>query len=188
MKRHLLISLLQEDDGASALEFALISPVLLLMTIGIIEISLMMLTQNVMESATFVASRLGKTGYIANQMTREETILQALHDSAEGLLDTTKVTIATESYNEFGDVGDPEPFVDANANGVHDNGENYTDVNANGHYDTDMGAAGEGNSGQVVVYTVSYPWHVVTPILSAIVGDHGVFSLTARTVVKNEPF
>jgi len=188
MKNRHATSLLRSTEGASLVEFALISPVLLLMTLGIIEISLMMLTQNIMESATFTASRLGKTGYTEGGMTREQTIIQALHDSAEGLLDTTKVNIESESYNEFGDVGNPEPFVDANSNGVHESGENFTDVNGNGVYDTDMGAAGEGNSGQVVVYTVTYPWHVVTPILKSIMGDDGVFSLTARTVVKNEPF
>ncbi|MDX2073349.1 MAG: TadE/TadG family type IV pilus assembly protein [Alphaproteobacteria bacterium] len=188
MKKRSFLSFWSASDGASAVEFALIAPVLLLMTIGIIEISLMMLTQNIMESVTFTASRLGKTGYVEAGITREETIIQALHDAADGLLDTTKITVDTQSYNEFGDVGSPEPFVDANGNGIHDDGENYTDVNANGQYDTDMGAAGEGNAGQVVVYIVTYPWSVSTPLLSSLMGDHGVFSLTARAVVKNEPF
>lgn len=181
-------SIYKAQDGATAAEFALVAPVMLLMTIGIIEVSLMMLTQNIMESATFTAARLGKTGYTEAGMTREETIIQALHDAADGLLDTSQVHIETESYNEFGQVGSPEPFVDANANGVHDDGENYTDVNGNGVYDTDMGADNEGNAGQVVVYIVTYPWHVTTPFLNTIMGDNGVFTLTARTVVKNEPF
>lgn len=181
-------SLLRSESGASAIEFALISPVLLLFILGIIEVSLMMLTQNIMESATFTASRLGKTGFVESGMTREQTIIQALNDSASGLLDTSLVTITSLAYNQFGDVGKPEPFVDANGNGVRDSGENYTDINANGSYDNDMGAVSSGDAGEVVVYTVTYPWHITTPMISAVIGHNGIFDLTARTVVKNEPF
>lgn len=188
MKKRFTSSIFHASDGVAALEFAMILPVVLLMTIGMIEIALMMLTQNIMESATFSASRTGKTGYIAGDMTREETIIQALNDAADGLLNTDLVQINTQSYNTFGDVGSPEPFVDANGNGTHDDGENYTDVNGNGSYDTDMGSVGEGEAGEVVVYTVTYPWHVTTPILNSFMGENGVFNLTARTVVKNEPF
>jgi Flp pilus assembly protein TadG len=185
MKKHTIIN---DTEGATAVEFALVAPVVLLFTIGIIEVSLMMLSQNIMESATFVASRLGKTGYTEGGATREETIMQAVEDSASGLLDTSRITITSLSYDQFGDVGRPEPFVDANANGQRDDGENFTDVNGNGAYDNDMGSGDAGESGDVVVYTVSYPWHINTPIMSAVIGTNGIFSLTARTVVKNEPF
>lgn len=181
-------TLLRSQDGATAVEFALIAPVVLLFTIGIIELSLMMLTQNLMESATFTASRLGKTGYAGEDMTREETILQALNDTAGVLMDVGQVSIESFAYDEFGDVGRPEPFVDANGNGVRDNGENFTDVNGNGVYDSDMGAAGAGEAGEVVVYVVSYPWHITTPIMSTLIGEDGIINLTARSVVKNEPF
>lgn len=178
----------RSEEGATAVEFALISPVLLLFTIGIIELSLMMLTQNLMESATFSASRLGKTGYAAEDLTREETILEELQRTAGVLMDINEVTIESFAYDQFGDVGRPEPFVDANSNGVRDDGENFTDVNGNGTYDSDMGAEGAGEAGEVVVYIVSYPWHITTPVMSALLGEEGILNLTARSVVKNEPF
>jgi Flp pilus assembly protein TadG len=176
-------------DGATAVEFALISPVVVLLVMGIIEMSLMMLAQNLMESATFAASRTGKTGYVAGGTTREDTILQALNNIAGSVLDTNRIIITSASYDEFGDIGEPEPFVDANANGVRDEGENYTDVNGNSQYDSDMGASGAGDSGEVVVYTVTYPWHIATPIVNSVLGDeNGDINLVARTVVRNEPF
>lgn len=189
MKNKKMLSMFRSEDGASALEFAMIAPIVLLFTVGVIEISLMMLTQNIMESATFVASRLGKTGYIEANMSREDTIKKALEDSADGLLDPGRVHIDKLSYDEFGDIGMPEPFVDANGNGDRDNGENYTDINGNSKYDKDMGAASAGGAGEIVVYVVTYAWKVTTPIMNAILGDeHGEYKLTARTVVKNEPF
>lgn len=188
MKLRLQHPLLKSQSGATAIEFAMVAPVMLLFSIGIIEVSLMMLSQNIMESATFTASRLGKTGYVESGKSREQTIIEALQDSASGLLDISKVTITHLSYDQFGDVGRPEPFVDANSNGARDDGENYTDVNGNGMYDADMGASGAGEAGDVVVYTVNYPWAITTPIMSHLIGTQGVFNLTARAVVKNEPF
>lgn len=181
-------SLLKQQDGATAIEFALISPILILFVIGIIEVSMMLLAQNILESATFIAARTSKTGYTADGITREDTIMQALNERASAFLDVSKIKINSLSYNEFGDIGQPEPFVDANANGVRDSGENYTDVNHNSKYDSDMGSGGAGGAGQLVVYTVTYPWHVFTPIMSQFVGANGIINLTARTVVRNEPF
>jgi hypothetical protein len=63
---------------------------------------------------------------------------------------------------------------------------NFIDINGNGSWDADMGQAGLGNPGDVVVYTVSYPWPIVTPIISAIIGS--TYTITTRTVVRNEPY
>ncbi|MBW7837723.1 MAG: hypothetical protein H3C28_13935 [Sphingomonadales bacterium] len=96
--------------------------------------------------------------------------------------------MTSQTYQQFDQIGDPEPFIDANGNGERDEGENYTDVNGNGSYDTDMGASGLGNAGEVVVYTVSYPWRIITPLISQFFGANGVLNLSARTVVQNEPY
>jgi Flp pilus assembly pilin Flp len=178
----------RNQAGVTAVEFALISPIFFLLVVGIIQISLAMLAQNLMEGATFAASRMGKTGYVATGQTREATILSVLSQRAGMLLDINKVTITSKVYQQFSQVGQPEPFIDANGNGIWDPGENYTDVNGNGQYDKDMGVAGLGNSAQVVVYTISYPWAVVPPMIARLMGTAGVLNLTARTVVQNEPY
>ena len=90
-------------------------------------------------------------------------------------------------------MGQPEPFVDTAApsplhNGKYDLGENYTDVNGNGKWDADRGIAGVGNSGEVVRYKVDYEWHLMTPLLSDMLGDNGVFHMSASVVVRNEPY
>lgn len=71
---------------------------------------------------------------------------------------------------------------------MRDAGEAYTDVNGNGQWDADMASAGVGNAGDIVVYAVRYPWTVVTPIISDIVGNNGVVNITTHAVTKNEPF
>lgn len=186
-------ALLCDRQGATALEFALVAPVLLTLVFGTIEMGLTMLAQDVMESASFAASRLGKTGYsetgdFEDQAAREVAMRTILNSRMGVLLTADKVSITTRAYNQFDQIGQPEPFIDANGNGVRDDGENYTDVNLNGSYDSDMGAAGLGNARQVVVYTISYPWRITTPFIGKLLSPDGILHLTARTVVQNEPY
>jgi Flp pilus assembly protein TadG len=175
-------------DGVAALEFAFIAPVFLMLMMGVIETSLLMLTQNTLENAIFAATRTGKTGYTASGSTQVDTIRAALNSRAISFIDTTQLNLSYKSYNQFDQIGQPEPFVDANSNGVRDNGENYTDVNANGQYDTDMGASDVGGSSEVVVYTVTYPWRINTPMIGRLFTNNGNLTLTARAVVQNEPY
>lgn len=39
----------------------------------------------------------------------------------------------------------------------------------------------------VVLYTVTYPWHLLTPLLSQIIGSGGIFTLSSTAVVTVEP-
>ena len=59
----------------------------------------------------------------------------------------------------------------------------YADMSTQG-----AGTGGLGTSGQVVVYTISYPWKLFTPMLSAIIGTGGNVTLSSRIVVQNEPY
>ncbi|MBN8543550.1 MAG: pilus assembly protein [Alphaproteobacteria bacterium] len=186
----------KNDDGVTALEFAFVAPVLSLFVMGVIEAAMMMFVQNIIESATFNASRLGKTGFATEGATREETIRAMIDERAGGLLDAELIEIDSMAYGGgFGDINQPEPYTDSNGNGTKDGAEPYIDSNGNGQWDADMGAAGLGNAGDVVVYTVQYPWTLLTPMAGAFFGndeldpdEDPVIVLTARAVVRNEPF
>ncbi len=176
------------EDGVTAVEFAVIAPTFVLLMMGIIEFSLIMMVNNVMEGATAISSRLGKTGYNTVGLTREATIINAITQRAGTLLDSKKLTVTSKFYKQFDQIGDPEPYIDANHNSSFDTGESYTDINGNGKWDSDMGSSGYGSAGDVVVYTVSYPWPISTPIMSNLVGTGGTFTITTHAVVKNEPY
>ncbi len=186
--RRRLQQILTHEEGVTAVEFAVIAPVLVLLLTGIVEFALIMMVYNVMEGATAISSRLGSTGYNTPGVTREQTIINAITHRAGSLIDSTKLTVTSKFYKQFDQIGDPEPYIDANHNGQYDPGETYTDVNGNGHWDADMGTSGYGSSGDVVVYTVSYPWAISTPIISNLVGSHGTYTITTHAVVKNEPY
>ena len=176
------------QSGVTAVEFAVIAPVMLLLLCGIIEFAVIMMVYNVMEGATAVSSRLGKTGYITGGLTRQQTILNEITNRAGTLLDSTKLTVTSKFYKQYDQINDPEPYIDANGNASYNVGETYTDINGNGKWDPDMGASGYGSAGDVVVYSVSYPWPVSTPVISQLIATNGIFTITTNAVVKNEPY
>lgn len=172
--------------GITTLEFSLIVPVLLLLIMGIIEFSLMMFALSVMESATNITSRMGKTGYTAPGMSRADQIIANVANRTGGILTPALIDVEGMVYESLSEIGQPEPFTDSNGNGMYNSGEDFTDSNGNGQWDADMGMAGFGGPDDIVVYTVTYPWPLRTPMISHILGS--TYVLTTRTVVKNEPF
>lgn len=188
MQRTILRRFWRAREGVSAIEFAIIAPVLMLLIFGIVEFAIIMLVANMMENATSISSRLGKTGYAASGKSRADTIRDSVIARAGNLIDPARLAITSKYYEQFDQIGDAEPWNDANHNGIAETGE-YSDINGNGQYDADMGLAGYGNAEDIVVYTIRYPWPIMTPIMREIIGDaQGEFPVTAHAVVKNEPY
>jgi Flp pilus assembly pilin Flp len=179
----------QNEKGAAAIEFAMLAPVYFILLIGIMETALVMFAQNVLESAASNAARIGKTGYVSpQQLTREATVAQTVQRLAGFIMRPADITITTTAYNSLSLVGTGESYIDANTNGRWDVGENFTDSNGNGQYDRDIGRNGLGDEGNIVIYTISYPWPIMTPAMTLFLGTDGILTLRARVVVKNEPY
>ncbi|MFD1331189.1 TadE/TadG family type IV pilus assembly protein [Methylopila musalis] len=175
-----------DERGATAIEFAIISPVLLLIVVGTVETGIMMAAQRQLEDAIFMAARVNKTGYADTGKTQAATVEAAMKRAASGLLDPSKITVTSRSYASYDNIG--EPFTDLNNNGVRDSNEPYTDVNGNGAYDADKGKSGSGASGEIVVFTATYPWAIHTPMMGKLLGTNGVRTLSVQTMAKNEPY
>jgi Flp pilus assembly protein TadG len=189
MMRALCSRLWTRKDGASAIEFALVAMPLILTIVGIIEVALILFVDVLMEGAVRDAARFGITGYAPAGTDRATQIREIVRKRTVGLIDMSKVRIETLVYQNFSDIGKPEPFTDqAPFNGRYDAGEPFVDINGNGKWDADMGAAGVGGPGAVVVYRISYDWHVLTGLMQPLMGYAGVIHLTVSTAVRNEPF
>ena len=52
----------------------------------------------------------------------------------------------------------------------------------------ERGTSGLGNAGQIVVYTITYPWHLFTPMVENLSATEGNINLRAYIVVRNEPY
>jgi hypothetical protein len=173
------------DGGKAIVEFALVAPIFLGITLSILEFSGIMFVQTLLEGGAREASRYGLTGQMPEGISREAMILQIVSENSFGIIDVDELEMTTLVYDNFNEVGQPEPFTDENGNDAYDEGEPYTDVNGNGGWDDDMGAAGLGGPGEVVVYEMSYDWPIMIPLFQPFFGDH--VTLQANIGVRNEP-
>ncbi len=174
--------------GSSLVEFAVSAPVVIVALMGIVEFSMILFVNSLLEGGLREASRFGLTGFQPNGLTREERILQIVEDHTLGLVDDTAANLSTLVYPSFDSIGEPEPFTDNNGNGQFDAGESYMDVNGNNQWDPDMGAAGLGGAEDIVLYTIEYDWPLLTGLLSDVIGNDGKIGLRASVVVRNEPY
>ena len=148
--------------GATAVEMALVSPMFFLLLMGTTECCLIMGAQQLLENAAFNTSRLAKTGYTNTGQTQAQTVSQILTKELQSygaLITTSNVTMTEAAYNSFSAAGSGTG-----------------------------GAAGMGTQQQIVVYTITYPWKLFTPMLSAIIGTQGIVNLNSTIVVRNEPY
>jgi len=168
------------------MEFAFLAPIFLAMLGAIMEFSGIMFVQTLLEGSAREASRYGITGFVEPGVSREDQILDVVRKNTYGIINLDALGIETLVYENFGDVGQPEPFTDANGNGAYDDGEAFNDVNGNGTWDPDMGAAGLGGPGDVVVYRMTYDWTIMIPLFRPFFGDS--VRLQANIAVRNEPY
>tara|TARA_R110002072_G_scaffold27401_24_gene89098 strand:+ start:4380 stop:5051 length:672 start_codon:yes stop_codon:yes gene_type:complete len=176
-------------DGLTVIEFAIAAPVVFATVAGVLELALVMFVMTLSEGALREASRFSITGFTPPGMTREERILEILGDHTIGLVDMEAATVDYKVYPSFDDIGKPEPFTDsAPANGTYDAGESFQDINGNGQWDADMGAAGLGGPGEIVLYTIEFDWELMTPLVSPFMGTNGKMTMKSSVAVKNEPF
>ena len=179
---------LADSEGATAVEFAMVAPIFFLLIIGMIELSLVMMANAILQSAVGDAARTGITGNSPAGTNRTDAIEAAIDSLTGGLLDPARIQLDVLVYPSFDSIGKPEPFSDQNGNGTYDTGEPFTDVNGNGHWDADMGAAGLGGPGDIVLYRARYDWQLITPFIRNVFLPDGAIHLEATTAVRNEPF
>jgi Flp pilus assembly protein TadG len=147
--------------GATAVEMALIVPMFMMLIVGITETTMIEAAQQIMENAAYNTSRLAKTGYAASGESQAQTVNQIM-------------------VNELGSFGS---FFDITKITMTSTAYNSFSSIGTG------GAAGLGTAQQIVVYTITYPWKLFTPLIGDIMGDaYGNINLTARIVVHNEPY
>jgi hypothetical protein len=176
------------SEGSTAVDFAIIAPVFFLFVVGILEFSMLMLGETLLQSAVTDASRFGLTGRTLVGQTREQVIADLVASRTYGLIDSERLEFDTLVYPSFDSVGRPETFTDQNGNGTWEASEPFVDINGNGQWDDDMGAAGLGGPDDVVLYRVRYDWQMLTPMFRLMFPPTGVIPMEASLAVRNEPF
>lgn len=185
MIRALARRLRRDNEGATIVEFALVAPVLLMMLMGLLDLSYNMYTAQMLQGAIQTAARKSTIeGAADGTAALDEIVTTAVHTIAPA----ATMTFSRKSYASFTAVGRPEDFTDADNDGTCNNGEVFEDANNNGTWDVDPGAVGQGSARDAVLYTVTVNFQRAFPVFAFIPGQSSDYTMKASTVLRNQPY
>lgn len=176
-------ALLDDREGATIVEFAIVLPMFMVLLIGILDIGQMVYGKSVLTGAVHRAARASATE-TRNIAQADAGVLATIRPVLPGVTIKTSRT----SYYDFADIGRPEKWNDDNGNSRCDDDEVFTDENRNGQWDEDIGKQNDaGTANDVIIYrvTASFEPMFKVPLLPGSWSDR---TLMATAVIKNQPF
>lgn len=159
--------------GSSAIEFAMVAPIFLMVVLSIFEVGYMFLTDMAMESALSNASRLVRTGQAHSSGMTAGQFKSAVCDGTYSLISCKDLTVDVDVFSSFEDGTDLPPLLD-------DNGELV-----------DNSVFNVGTANSIIVVRTTYIYDVINPVGDAIqLANYGNNQYLHVHVVafKNEPF
>ena len=183
--------------GATMIEFAIITPVMLTLIMGLGELTYQGYMQSMLTGAVQKAGRDSTIQGNGSQTTQLDAVVitqlsQLRSGWTQNCSATPPATAPTycstrKSYANFINVG-PEPYTDSNGNGQYDAAtECFTDLNGNGSWDADPGTTGQGGANDVTVYSITVTYPRLFPVFG-LIGMTKAATLTGSTTLKNQPY
>lgn len=193
-----LVSRRGDTRAATVIEFAIVSPVMMMMIMGLGDVLYQIYAQSLLNGALQKAGRdssiqggdiLGSTldGKVVSIV---GTIVKNPANSCAAAPSGATWCSTRRNYDNFTEVA-PEPFTDTNGNGQRDPGECFSDVNNNGTWDADPGAnggfGGQGGASAVTLYTMRITYPRLFPV-AGLLGWSSTATIKATTLLKNQPY
>lgn len=186
--RRTLRIVLSDETGATAIEFAIVAPVLLLMLMAVFDLGFLVYAKAVLQGAVEEGARSASL-----ENTEWNAIKKRVNNQVEAVLPVgdastdIQFTFDPQYYANYNDIMLPEDFTDKNGNNQWDANECFVDRNSNGTYDTDVGMAGRGGAQDVLSISAQVTYTRIFP-LWALLGDSQNHTITASTYLRNQPF
>lgn len=179
-----LMRVRDDDRGTSAVEFALVAPVMIMSMMGLFDLGFNMYTASLLEGSIQKAAR---DSTIEGAVGETSTLDAKVTTMVRNLAPQSSLAFKRTAYASFSDVGKPEDFTDVNEDGSCNDGEPYEDANGNQTWDADQGKTGLGGARDAVLYEVTVTYPRPFPVAS-VFGMSPDFTLTSRTVLRNQPY
>lgn len=160
------------QDGATAVEFALVAPLLIFIFMAIIEVSLMFFVSVNMDGAAIEAARRIRTGQTQVSANPETDFTSALCAKLDSIINCGLIRYDARTMTS------------------------YSAISLTTEYDPDTGEPitygfNAGGSGDIIVIRVMYAWTINTPAIAAFFetfpGTNNRM-LSSTVVFKNEPY
>lgn len=170
--------LCRNEDGTTAIEFAMVALPFFMLSFGIMAMGLHFFTANALEHGVEAASRQVRTGQAQQNGITAGQFKQDICDSAGAIVDCGKLEVFVQTAAEWSTVN-PQDCVDAS-----------------GTKTTPSGSAGDlledssGGAGQVVLVTACYEWELAKffPYLHLSNLANGSSMIQAATSFRTEPY
>ncbi|HMT42904.1 MAG TPA: pilus assembly protein [Chakrabartia sp.] len=189
MIRALFKRLRKDDRGITVLEFALISPVFMMLLLGTLELGYMTYFKSLMNGVLEEAARRSAVGGITSGQT-DDFIRQRIKVlmPAGKRNDNNALTIQKRAFHNFSNVNQPERITsDTNPVGTYNSTDCYEDANLNGVYDASGGSNGVGGADDIIFYTVTAAFPHLFPIAN-LFDTNPNLSIEVNAVIRNQPF
>ena len=170
----------RQQDGAAAVEFALVAVPFLALLFALIETALVFFASQALEAATADSARLVMTGQAqttayknsgATSFSQSDFHSAVCDHLAGGLFNCANIVVNVQSYNSF-------------------SAANVTPPVTNGAFDTSQIGYKTGNPGCIVTVQVFYLWPIYVSLLSDNLSNltGGSRLLAATAAFRNEPY
>lgn len=180
--RGMLPTLRADTMAATFVEFALISPVLLIAIMGGMDAAFNAYTSVVLRGAVADAARDGSL-----EAASGNSLDTAVATAVKKVIPTANLAYSRKTYQSFSVVGKPEDYKDLNNDGACNDGEPYEDANRNAVWDADRAGSGTGGARDVVQYRVTMTYKRLFPA-PGLIGLPTDFSTSTTTLLRNQPY
>lgn len=182
--RRSLRRLRSDRRGVTAIEFAIVAPVMAIVIMGLGDLAYQVYAQAILDGAL---QKAGRDSAIQGGAENTSAIDARVLDQIRLISPHAEIyKVERKNYDTFGTVK-PEPFVDDNGNGKRDAGECYTDVNGNKNWDIDPGVEGQGGANDVTKYSMTIRYPQPFPVMGMF-GLSGTNDISSQTLLKNQPY
>jgi TadE-like protein len=170
--------------GVTAVEFALVTPVLLMVLMGGMDASRGAYISSVLYGAV---QKAGRDNSLETGSTQTTAIDTKIYSVVHPLANDGVLTFKRRSHSNFKRAAREEKFTDSNANNVREPGECFDDANENGIWDQIGGKNGSGGADDIIVYTATFTYPRSFP-LAGLIGLSDTRVVSATTILRNQPF
>jgi Flp pilus assembly protein TadG len=159
--------------GASAVEFAIVAPMLISLVLAILQVALIVFATQALETIASQASRQILTLQAQNQSLTQSTFQTAVCSNIVALFNCNSLMIDVQTYSSFSSAVTSAPALNFDANGNVTNSWQFN----------------PGNAGSIVVMRIMYQWPVFLGPLGLNLSNlsNGNRLLMATAAFKNEP-
>jgi hypothetical protein len=176
----------RDASGATALEFAIIAPVLILFLTGFLDYGYWMYIR---ATASGTLESVARSTGVGGASVDPTVFQNQVETQIKKLSPNATFVWNAKSYYDFEGIGKPEKLItDNDGDGHYDAGDCWEDANNNGTYDSDSGAAGIGGADDIVYYQLTVTFPPLVDIGGFIPGLGGNHTSTLKTIVRRQPF